>query len=250
MNRRGFLKTSAAAALALAGAPGLIRRAFADESCAPREQVGLASLAGAYRRAQRAGRPLLVLVIPADLETQWDRGAAWGELLNHGSDDQLAPLSLVDVACARLSDLARLVPRAGGREALAMLVDTARVPAQVTRIDGNLPQYEPADRYRGVDWQALELRESIVSTARIDALGRLLRDALAPNGVAEPAAAAREARARLTDRPPAGAHWARSSGCGTIVEGVNDDSSFGCGMGHVPAKSQRFLTFLARGDRP
>jgi hypothetical protein len=248
VNRRGFLRTSVsgAAALALAGAPGFIRRAFADSSCAPQPRARLASLAGAYRRAQRAGTPLLVLIVPEDVDAQWDRGMAWGELLNHGTDAQLAPLARVEVACASMRDVVELAPSAAGREPLAMAIDTAGSPAQVTRIDGNLPQY-PSDFRRG-DWQEITRVEAGITSARIELIARLLRDALAPNGDAGDAAVlAQSVRARLTDHPPVGARWARSSGCGTIVEGQNDNSVFGCGMGHVPEKSQRFLAFFATG---
>ncbi|HZS38272.1 MAG TPA: twin-arginine translocation signal domain-containing protein [Polyangia bacterium] len=247
MNRRGFLKASAAAALAIASAPGFIRRAFADESCAPKSTAGLAALAGAYRRAQRDGRPLLVLVIPEDREAQWDRGAAWGELLNYGSDEQLAPLSLVEIACARMSELEKLAPQARGGEPMAIVLETARVPAQVSRIDAALPQYD-GDRFSRRDWDEMERLEARISSARIEVLARALRERLAPGGLTgDPAALASDVRARVTSKPPAGARWARSSGCGTVVEGENDDSVFGCGMGHVPAQSVRFLTFYSRG---
>ena len=44
-----------------------------------------------------------------------------------------------------------------------------------------------------------------------------------------------------------GARWARSAGCGTYVEGLPDDDQVmvGCGMGHVPERSQRFVHFFA-----
>ena len=53
-------------------------------------------------------------------------------------------------------------------------------------------------------------------------------------------------RHTLKDQPPRGTHWAVSSGCGTRIEGVTDNVAFGCGMGHVPAKSRRFLYFFSR----
>src|SRR4051812_67884 len=111
MNRRHFLRVSSAAALAFASAPAWLRRAFADSSCpADADPERLVSLASAYRRAQQTGRRLLVLVIPEQAMLGWDRGAAFGELLNHGSDEQLAPLASVEVVCAHIRDLRRLVP--------------------------------------------------------------------------------------------------------------------------------------------
>jgi hypothetical protein len=72
-----------------------------------------------------------------------------------------------------------------------------------------------------------------------------LRSAIgAPAG--DVAARAGEARSRLKDHPPGGARWATSAGCGVTVEGADDNIAVGCGMGHVPAKSRRFLYFFAR----
>lgn len=40
-----------------------------------------------------------------------------------------------------------------------------------------------------------------------------------------------------------GAEWAQQSGCGTTYETRDQNIAIGCGMGHVPARSQRFLHF-------
>lgn len=53
----------------------------------------------------------------------------------------------------------------------------------------------------------------------------------------------------LRTQPPAGARWARSAGCGTRIEGAKEHWAVGCGMGHVPERSQRFLTWLSDGER-
>lgn len=63
-------------------------------------------------------------------------------------------------------------------------------------------------------------------------------------------------RARLREGPPFGANWASSSGCGSTIEEVPEGhpayradapppQSFlmACGMAHVPAVSERFLSF-------
>jgi hypothetical protein len=74
----------------------------------------------------------------------------------------------------------------------------------------------------------------------------------------------------LVKRPPDGAHWATSSGCGTKVEDTPEEIAdkerrraearkrgtvlvdrivvVGCGMGHVPDKSRRFLHFFAHDE--
>ncbi len=50
-------------------------------------------------------RPQLVLVIPADRSLKSDRGHAFGEFLNHGSDAQLAALACFEVTCKRIDQL-------------------------------------------------------------------------------------------------------------------------------------------------
>lgn len=52
---------------------------------------------------------------------------------------------------------------------------------------------------------------------------------------------AQSARERLVQRPLPGSYWATSWGCGVTVEGREDNVLVGCGMGHVPQRSQRFL---------
>jgi len=62
---------------------------------------------------------------------------------------------------------------------------------------------------------------------------------------------AASARARIRDKPVPGARWAHAFGCGpTTYEDQPADTNVGylCGMGHVPAKSERFLAFLV--DHP
>ena len=41
-----------------------------------------------------------------------------------------------------------------------------------------------------------------------------------------------------------GSHWAHASGCATTIEGIRNTAMIGCGMGHVPDKSRRFLYFF------
>ncbi|HYV45165.1 MAG TPA: hypothetical protein VFA20_09910 [Myxococcaceae bacterium] len=54
------------------------------------------------------------------------------------------------------------------------------------------------------------------------------------------------ARARYCAQRIPGSKWADASGCGETVEGEDDNLAFGCGMGRVPARSQRFLYFFTR----
>lgn len=54
------------------------------------------------------------------------------------------------------------------------------------------------------------------------------------------------ARARYSARRIPGSKWANASGCGETIEGEEDNIAFGCGMGHVPRRSQRFLYLFTR----
>jgi len=54
-----------------------------------------------------------------------------------------------------------------------------------------------------------------------------------------------EAMRESLREPVPGSRWAHSGGCGTRVEGA-PLVAIGCGMGHVPEKSRRFLYFFAK----
>ncbi|HWN69883.1 MAG TPA: hypothetical protein VNM90_19710, partial [Haliangium sp.] len=51
------------------------------------------------------------------------------------------------------------------------------------------------------------------------------------------------ARRRVVQSEVPGAEWARSGGCGTEFENRETNVVIGCGMGHVPERSRRFLHF-------
>lgn len=246
MKRRHFLGATAAA-VAASTWPELIRQAFGDTpacetgpAAAKGADAQLAEVASAFRRAQQAKRPLLVFVIPAKDDEKWDRGQIFGELLNHGTDKDLAPLADVDVVCATMADLKKIVPSAGEGEPLMVLVPTNKVPAVAVQLNPTVPPYDASMD----DWDEQRKQEERIAKSRIDAVAASLRSALGSDA-RKVAARAAAARARLTKKAPAGAHWANSHGCGTTIEGVEDNMAIGCGMGHVPAKSSRFLYFFS-----
>ncbi|HTN86455.1 MAG TPA: hypothetical protein VL242_22300 [Sorangium sp.] len=252
MNRRIFLGATAAG-LAATTWPAFIRDAFGDGAACdmngkPSAAPPVAQVSAAFRRAQQAGKALLVLVIPADDSARWERGRAFGELLNFGADRDLAPLAGVEVVCATMADLKKIVPGAGAGEPLMVLVRTDKVPAVATPLDASLPAYKSGRSPDRTGWEQQQKDEEKIAAQRIGALGELLRKAL---GADERSVAARAAgvRARLVKQPPAGAHWASSSGCGTTIEGVEESGAIGCGMGHVPEKSRRFLYFFSVEQR-
>lgn len=196
VKRRHFLSAAAFSLGSLAW-PGWLRQAFADPACG--DDRYLATVSGGFRRAHLAGKPLLCLIIPKDDSARYDRGRAFGELLNHGSDEDLAPLCLCEVICAPMAALRSLVPAAGQGEPLMVLIDTAATPATGVRLSAELPKDEPADRFvvgdNEKDWRkAMEesqRREEAAIGRRIATLGRLLR-----SGITGPSLQQRVAQAR------------------------------------------------------
>jgi len=285
MNRRTFLAASAASAV-VASWPRLIRRAFADASVdGMRGRAG--QLASGWERATKNGKPLLTIVVPAEDGPKWARGTWFGEWLNTGSDEQMAPLALAEVACATMREIAQLAPSVGSGEPLMVLLDEGAPPR---RLEATLPT---GDEDAAIDGRvaalsslardALFLDEKMVAR-RADRARRFLgegeasglqfmlaqggdpRPELADRGAAIVALAslraerpralklrqslAAAAKERLRVRPPTGGHWARSSMCGpTVVEDLPDPSDnaiYGCGMGHLPSRSRRFLYFWSK----
>ncbi len=248
MKRRMFLEaTSAGVAAALW--PAWLREAFADEpTCDKGWAARVAQVAAAFARGREAGKPLLVFVIPADDAEKWTRGETFGELLNHGSDHDLAPLAGVEVTCATMADLKKLVPTAGAGEPLMVLVDPSRVPATARQIDTELPPYP--DLYKDhMTWEEREKAEDEISESphRRDGQDapRRARRRVRATIAASPRSPPTCARASATSRCP-GSHWAHASGCGVRIEGETDSMGYACGMGHTPKKSQRFLYFFTK----
>ncbi len=252
-----------------------------------------------------ARRPTLVLVIPADDSARWRRGMAFGELLNHGSDQDLAPLAMYEVICATMGELRRQFPDLPKKEdPWLVLIDRTRANPRVQvfkdrDLDALASLEDPSDK--DIDARIARLAELVRTTAdprMVERLASLERSAL-PHALSEElrvttedfatarvdlaaaaaatlffwgnlealdpdnewlrenrqktasASLAGATRDRLTrTRPPRGARWARSHGCGTRIEGELERHAIGCGMGHVPERSSRFLSFLTAGAPP
>ncbi|EYF01476.1 hypothetical protein [Chondromyces apiculatus] len=242
--KRRHLLGAAAAGLAMSAWPSFIQEAFGgkgDASSGGTAAKTRSKASVAVQRAKQARRPLLVFVIPADDSQKYDRGRAFGELLNHGTDKDLAPLSDVEVVCATMSDLKKVVPGAGEGDPLMVLVRTDGASLAATQLDAALPD-DPS--MGSMPWDELEKATERTIQSRIDALGMLLRKELGADSRKLEARAA-SVRARMVRQPPSGARWARASGCGTTIEGEeNRGPRVACGMGHVPEKSGRFLYFF------
>ncbi len=171
MKRRSFLGLAASSALW----PAFVQRAFAAEGPGIGVEHGVDDVGAAFRRAARRGKPLLILVIPADDSEKYTRGEVWGEVLNHGSDDALAAFALAEVVCATTAAMKRVVPAAPAGEPLFVLVETARIPAPAAGFTADLPAYDQIRRYdSSVPWEERLRREKETSLARIRALGALV----------------------------------------------------------------------------
>jgi hypothetical protein len=266
MKRRSFI---VGASLAVVAGPAWLRRAFADASIVTPNRRGVATVAQAQARAQAAGRPLFAIVVPHDDDAKDERGTLWGEYLNHGAASQLAPLGLAEVVCAELRDLPsdRARRAVDDKRTLALVIEpdgsvqalSAKVPDYANlgypNVDGRAHEdavtwqriarmAEMVRRGLAVDDKMLERRAADVRAAR--GPGAPVVTALVPDSVK---ALAADVRARLRDTPPPGAHWARAGGCGLDeVEGMDETEpmGIGCGMGHLPEMSTRFLYFYTK----
>ncbi len=323
MNRRTFLGAASRAAI-IASWPAWLKTAFAGESEALAAEEGLAVVSEGFRRAQRAGKPLLVLVIPDTGEKKYARGRAFGEFLNHGSRQQHAPLALCEVICASVSQVQKLVPNVGRSSSLLLLIETESLPAEVREIEDKLPEqrryFEFTDKEldalmppkaretEEAKWtrrsQARRQLEDRTVNERIQSISAMVSGAVLPSDATlekralqqknhtptrlvtavsdklqtgrddsltaeeldqcaaqialfaktapqkrqialhEQLGAAVETKL-LRSRVP-GSKWAQSGGCGTRIEGEEQHVMVACGMGHVPAKSRRFLYFFTK----
>jgi hypothetical protein len=217
------MKLLAAAALW----PGWLRRAFSDVTV--RGEV-----------PARIHGPTLVLVLPQKDELKYERGTAFGELLNYGSDRDLAPLALANVVCLSATQLP--IPVAG--DPLMVFDDGDK--QQI--LDGKLPKLVyPRNEF---DWDRPEPEVVQATERRMALLAGLIQRALGPYRAADKrsdATLAALARARYVKRPPPGTHWANGGTCGITVENAPELSeNVDCGMGHVPYRSGRFLYFYTR----
>ena len=247
MNRRLFL------GLALASvAPALIATSFAEGPT-----TDLAALTGAWDRARSTGRPLLVIVIPASTDALWERGRAWGELINHGSERARALLGQVELVCAHAASLRVFAPGVEEEpDAWAWVISTDRVPAMLRSVQVVQPPLPDPWEGRGSDnWEQVRRREDEVIDARILAFTASLAGAITPltGGVDHLDANTRsvlaaETKDRFATEAPANARWAQARGCGVVVEGENDNMRVGCGMGHVPLRSARMLWFFQKAS--
>jgi hypothetical protein len=243
MKRRTFLAAVGASAAAALW-PRLIRNAFADASFdAPGTRKTAPGLSTSPRQIDVSKRAQLVIVVPADDGQKYRRGEVWGEYLNHGAAAQIAPLSQVEVSCATMAELGALAGDVTG-EPLALLFGT---DGSVQPLDAKVPDYSRGLRMEGQD-------DDAIVDKRIGIVSKMIARALPPVPAGETHAAAERVVRALRTQPPSGSHWANASGCGpATVENMKEPDgeivAYGCGMGHIPAKSSRFLYFFAKSPQ-
>lgn len=258
MRRRTFIKTGAAA-LAAAAWPGWIRRAFADASLAA------GAFADGERRARSSGKPLLVLIAPDDPGESYRRGRLFASMIDDISDEERAPLALVEVVCAPLADLRG---RGVGERTVAAVIDGGRAvaiePSLV--IDGRFPgDPEAAGLLAGLarvvlaDAELPRLARRAVARLTPDEL-LAVRAALAdarrpppPLALADRAAAEIAMGARIDRRPDLRALLGRAAaarlrGDPPGARWEMEDPCPGCGMARATAPGRRFLRLFAKRE--
>lgn len=249
MNRRALLTAGVAAWLA----PSL---AFAGVD--PRERRRL--LNEAWDRAVAARRALLVVVIPADEDTWYERGRSLGVWLEHASTGDLARLDAVEAVCVTLAELARLVPGVAAAEEPWFVLVRVDLPTPTFRsVVVPRPTVEPMPDFEV--WAAdpenarhpermlrfvYQAEAADADAAYAHAVVVAYRGAVIRMLVAESLGrgTAARGRARWVEAAPPGAHWGRDGGCGgAIYEGVPRMSRISCGMGAMSRPAGRFLAF-------
>lgn len=187
MHRRKFLGT-VAVGLGASALPVWLSRSFGlgGETCPATPEDPPPAPADPIRSECNANpgaptKPKLVLVIPAENVTaQWDRGQAFGEYLNHGSDEQLGLFAAFDVVCRRVDQLPPSVQALVTGEPLMIVLDE-HGPVPVRPLDGTLPPH-PERSFGGdhepTPFESFEDLENSIIAARTAILADLLRSAL------------------------------------------------------------------------
>ena len=227
----------------LLGASSLLGAGWIGQAMANEPNARTRALFTAWHTARRAGKKLLVVVVPEE-NARYERGQVLGATLNHGEDAVLAALDTVVLAAATPEELATLGPTTD-QDAWFVLVDTVAVPAAFESWAGpSAPGDAPPWGYDHQEAQDRYWNGWIASTSAL-LTGKLLPTLPDAGTLATMAA---RARAEIVDKPLAGAHWANSGGCGIRVEDVQMMMVVGCGMGHTPEKARRMLYLYTSGE--
>ena len=176
MTRRHAVRLGALAALAGAAPWPALGAASKPVTLDSRETARAseedADIGRVYVRAKRAGKPLLVFVVPEKVEKRAARAALFARFLEHAPDDVLADLALCEVVFRTLKELDPVVTGVGGTEPLMILIETDSMFTRFAILDAPVGNPDGSE------------------------LSALVRDAVAPN-LATLAHRADQARARL-----------------------------------------------------
>lgn len=122
-------------------------------------------------------KPLLILVIPAEREHQYRRGQAFGELINHGSDEQLAALACFEVRCSRVDQLGPGLREQLTEEPLMLVLDHSAAPSLLPLTARLVYMEDGPQRWTHDDWEETERLQEAAIDARIAALAGLIAGA-------------------------------------------------------------------------
>ena len=134
----------------------------------------------AFERARGVGKPLLVFVVPAELDEVWKRQHLLGQYLNMCSPEALADLALCECACARPADIAIVfpdVPEVRG-EPLMVLVESGPVTS-VLQLDAELPELVVRWGRTQAENDRAEKEFENLALHRVERIGELVKKAVA-----------------------------------------------------------------------
>lgn len=194
----------------------------------------------APRWLQSAAEPLLVLVEPdgiafrrIDATLPREAAASWDE---PETAYEASVEKRVQTIAAVLHEA--IAPNGSVLDSRARSAAAALPSAEVREARSNASSLAPAALLRAA---AIVLRDARRGGGPVGPR----RD---PNGIPAPEVERRLAEAVRSEKlRPEGTRWGSSYGCGEQIEG-EPDSMVLCGMGHVPARSARFLHFLSRSS--
>lgn len=176
-NRGGARETIArrsalALGIAACAIPTWMASSFAQGQA--REPGGAKRLLDAIAAAKNIGKPLLVIVVPAE-PARRERGRIWGRFFANANDEAMLDLAVCEVACATRADVVSVL----GKEPIevhdgdwAVLVETQRTASVAKVIGGALPDVK---RHVSNDDEPEAVR------AQIATLASLLRRAIVPD---------------------------------------------------------------------
>ena len=84
------------------------------------QRTHASELARAHARARAAALPLVIFVVPRDVNAQTLRARLLAAFFDRGPRDALALLGGVELICARVDSIRTLFPRLGATESLSI----------------------------------------------------------------------------------------------------------------------------------